>query len=103
MTGRFERMKRAFKELPSKTADCRNEATSDMADIREAYDVSIVCANVIGTKRKRAALAPPQTQPFARFSRMTRLSERGFVELASTSKPAISSCSTRIMYGFDHG
>lgn len=38
MTGRLERIEKAFEEFRSKVADCRNEATSDMADIRHAYE-----------------------------------------------------------------
>jgi hypothetical protein len=38
MTGRLERIEKAFEEFRSKIADCRHEATSDMADIRDAYE-----------------------------------------------------------------
>jgi len=38
MTGRFDRIEKAFEDLRSKVEHCRDEANSNMADIQDAYN-----------------------------------------------------------------
>ena len=90
-----------FEEFRSLVEHCRDEAMSNMADIRDAYKRFYRLCERYHHEDKAGVVSASEGAAFARCLERTSLSRAwaGFVELASTSRLEMSNCSTEIMSG----